>query len=250
MRRKMIILFGLAVLIQWIADAQAQDQWSWPEKPQNLQILPNDWPGSRLAPVMQGFSRALGVRCSYCHVGEENQPLSTYDFASDANPNKERAREMLNMLGSINDHLKKIDPSGPKRVNMWCHTCHNGRPRPLTLEEVLVETYQLQGLDAALNHFDQLKEKFYGRGVYDFENENTLNSFGYSVLNNGDAAGAIRVFKMNTEKFPKSANVWDSLAEGYLEAGDKDNAIKYYKKVIEIDPNSQNAKEALKKLGQ
>ena len=114
MRRKMIILFGLAVLIQWIADAQAQDQWSWPEKPQNLQILPNDWPGSRLAPVMQGFSRALGVRCSYCHVGEENQPLSTYDFASDANPNKKRARlQNISWYGEAMTILKKSTPAAP-----------------------------------------------------------------------------------------------------------------------------------------
>ena len=33
--------------------------------------------------VMPGFTRALGVRCSYCHVGEEGESLSTYDFASD-----------------------------------------------------------------------------------------------------------------------------------------------------------------------
>lgn len=38
-----------------------QDQWSWPEKPKNLQVLPKDWPGSRLRPVMTGFTRALGV---------------------------------------------------------------------------------------------------------------------------------------------------------------------------------------------
>ena len=77
---------------------RAQDTWTWPEKPKNLQVLPKDWPGTRLRPVMVGFSRALGVRCSYCHKGEEGKPLSTYDFASDDNPNKNRAREMLRML--------------------------------------------------------------------------------------------------------------------------------------------------------
>ena len=53
-----------------------------------------------------------------CHKGEEGKPLSTYDFASDDNPNKNRAREMYRMLGDISDHLKKIEPSGDKRVNM------------------------------------------------------------------------------------------------------------------------------------
>src|SRR5215813_630156 len=66
----------------------AQDTWTWPEKPKNLQVLPKDWPGTRLRPVMVGFTRALGVRCSYCHKGEEGKPLSTYDFVSDDNPTR------------------------------------------------------------------------------------------------------------------------------------------------------------------
>src|SRR5216683_1101404 len=39
--------------------ARAQDQWTWPEKPKNLQVLPKDWPGTRLRPVMVGFTMAL-----------------------------------------------------------------------------------------------------------------------------------------------------------------------------------------------
>jgi len=80
------------------ASGRGQDTWTWPEKPKNLQVLPKDWTGTRLRPVMTGFTRALGVRCSYCHKGEEGKPLSTYDFASDENPNKNRAREMMRMM--------------------------------------------------------------------------------------------------------------------------------------------------------
>src|SRR3954471_10923860 len=130
-----ISLFVCAVFA--VTTRAEQDRWSWPEKPQNLKVLPPTWTGARLQPVMFGFTRALGVRCSYCHVGEEGKPLTTYDFVSDANPNKDRAREMLRMLGDVNEHLKKLEPSGDKRVNMWCHTCHRGRPRPMTLEEEL-----------------------------------------------------------------------------------------------------------------
>ncbi len=228
--------------------SQAQDQWSWPEKPENLQVLPKEWPGSRLRPVMTGFTRALGVRCSYCHKGEEGKPLSTYDFASDENPNKNRAREMLRMLGSINKHLKKLEPSGDKRVNMWCHTCHSGRPRPMTLGEELGETYRAKGIEAALAHHTELNDNYYGRGVYNFEGESVLNEFGYAVLGNNDAEGAIRVFQLNADNFPESANVWDSLAEAYMKAGDKIMAEKYYNKSLELNPNNQNAKDMLKKL--
>ena len=94
--KKLGIMGAIAIVAVGLSlPAQAQGQWNWPEKPENLQVLPQDWPGSRLRPVMQGFSRALGVRCSHCHTGVEGQPLSTYDFASDENPNTERAREYL-----------------------------------------------------------------------------------------------------------------------------------------------------------
>jgi Photosynthetic reaction centre cytochrome C subunit len=157
---------GVALLaVVFAVPSWAQEPWTWPEKPKNLQVLNKDWPGSRLRPVMTGFTRALGVGCSYCHRGDKGKPLSTYDFVSDENPNKNRAREMLRMLGDVNSHLKKIEPSGDKRVNMWCHTCHRGRPRPMTLQEELGEQYRMKGLDPALNHYQDLKKNYLGRGA-------------------------------------------------------------------------------------
>ena len=246
--KKLISLGFLAVVFSATSLGQ-QDQWSWPEKPKNLQVLNKDWPGSRLSPVMRGFTRALGVRCSYCHTGQEGKPLSTYDFASDQNPNKNRAREMLRMLGSVNDHLKKIEPSGDKRINMWCHTCHRGRPRPMTLEEELGEQYRMKGLEPALAHYQDLKKNYSEKGAYDFS-ERSLNNFGYEVLEKKDTAAAIRVFMFNAKVFPKSANVWDSLADAYMRAGDTRMAIRYYEKSLKLDPKNDSARENLNKLKQ
>jgi tetratricopeptide (TPR) repeat protein len=242
-----LLLGVLSMTTLYAVPGRAQDTWTWPEKPKNLQVLPKDWPGSRLRPVMVGFTRALGVRCSYCHKGEEGKSLSTYDFASDENPNKNRAREMYRMLGDINDHLKKIEPSGDKRVNMWCHTCHHGRPRPMTLDEELGEQYRKKGLQAALDDYADVKKKYYGRAAFDF-GEGSLNVFGYALLESNDTAGAIQVFKLNAETFPDSANVWDSLAEGYLKAGELKKAQENYEKSLSLDPANQGAKDALKKI--
>ena len=241
-----IIVFG-CLLATSTVHAQTQE-WNWPDKPANLQVLPKDWPGERLRPVMIGFTRALGVRCSYCHKGEEGKPLNTYDFASDENPNKNRAREMLRMLKDINAHLKNIQPSGDTRVNMWCNTCHRGRPRPMTLAEELGEQYRTKGLKAALDHYAGLKRDFYGHGSYDF-GEPSLNAFGYQVLDK-DPAGAIQVFQMNADLFPASSNVWDSLAEACLKSGDNRKAEEYYKKALALDPNNKDAQENLRKLKQ
>jgi tetratricopeptide (TPR) repeat protein len=237
----------LSVTALFTIPAGAQDKWTWPEKPKNLQVFPKDWPGTRLRPVMIGFTRALGVRCPYCHKGEEGKPLSTFDFASDENPNKNRAREMYRMLGDITDHLKKIQPSGDKPVNMWCHTCHHGRPRPMTLDEELAEQYRTKGLQAALDDYAELRKKFYGRAAYDF-GEGSLNSFGYDLLEKKDTAGAIQVFKLNAASFPESANAWDSLAEAYMKSGDPRNAQLNYEKALTLDATNENAKEMLKKL--
>ncbi len=239
----------LALMALAIASPEAgvAQQWNWPEQPENLQVLPKDWTGQRLRPVMTGFTRALGVRCSHCHVGEEGQPLSSFDFPSDDNPNKERARTMLRMLGDINETLKTIEPSGPEPINMWCHTCHRGRPRPMTLTEEMEETYQAEGFEAALDHYSAMRDRFYGRGAYDF-GENSLNSFGYAVMGQDDLDGAVRVFLLNVELFPESGNAYDSLAEAYMNRCDDELAIESYKESLELNPNNNNAVKQLQEL--
>jgi tetratricopeptide (TPR) repeat protein len=228
------------------AAAEAQ-QWTWPETPENLQVLPKDWPGRRLAPVMRGFTRALGVRCSHCHVGEEGQPLSTYDFASDDNPKKDVARTMLRMLGVINDSLRTFETSGPQRVNMWCHTCHRSRPRPTTLDEEIRDAFAAGGTEAALAHYWELRERYYGAGTLDFR-EGPLNQVGYELLGKGEIDGAIAMFALNVELFPESANVYDSLAEGYMTKGELDLARTYYRKSLELNPQNQNARRMLQEM--
>ncbi len=183
------------------AAAVAQDEWHWPEKGKNFQVFPRDFPPQKLAAVMKGFTRALGVRCTYCHVGEEGKPLGTYDFVSDDKPNKNRAREMYRMLGDINGHLKKIEPSGDKRVNMWCHTCHEGRPRPATLEEELGTSYRKSGVSAAVARYRELRERYYGKGGYNF-GETSLKAFGQELQDLKDNEGALAVWHLNATEFP------------------------------------------------
>jgi tetratricopeptide (TPR) repeat protein len=234
----------LAALALSIPSPAGAQQWTWPERSENLQVLPEDFPPERLSAVMRGFTRALGVRCTYCHVGEEGQPLSTYDFASDDNPKKDIARTMYNMLGVINDTLATIEPSGPERVNMWCHTCHRGRPRPTTLDEELAEVHAAEGIDATIAAYRELREQFHGRGAFDF-GEGTLNTLGYALLGEEKPADAVAIFRLNVEQYPESANAWDSLGEGYLAAGDRELAIESYEKSLELDPENANAREKL-----
>src|SRR5438067_9914392 len=62
-------------------------------KPKNLKVLPEN---TDLRKVMHGFTVALGVECSYCHVAAD--PVTHRgDRASDANPMKDQARVMIQM---------------------------------------------------------------------------------------------------------------------------------------------------------
>ena len=83
-------------------------------------------------------------------------------------------------------------------------------------------------------------------------NENELNVYGYTLLGNGQNDKAIEIFILNTRRFPKSPNTWDSLGEAYATKGDKKNAIANFKKSLSLNPPPNvkaNSEKFLKELG-
>jgi hypothetical protein len=112
----------LCLLLSSVAVAQIYDN------PRNLQVLPADIGADELRDTMKSFFFGTGLRCSACHVGEEGQPLTTYDFASDEVELKQTARQMLRMVNAINtEHLAAL---GPERAEVSCATCHRGERLP------------------------------------------------------------------------------------------------------------------------
>lgn len=90
----------------------------------NIHIL-NTVPASRFLLIMnRGYSHALGVTCTHCHV--EN------DFATEEKRPKRAAREMAAMHRAINDQITKmenLEPS-PQPHFINCGTCHRGHIDP------------------------------------------------------------------------------------------------------------------------
>src|SRR5215468_4303565 len=82
-------------------------------------------PAARFLTIMNlGYSRALGVACTHCHVEQ--------DFASDDKRPKRAAREMAAMHRMINEQLKKmqnLEPKPNRAIN--CSTCHRGAIDPM-----------------------------------------------------------------------------------------------------------------------
>ena len=93
----------------------------------NLKILPPGIPRQNLIGVMQMMSSSLGVKCTFCHVGQSPQ---TMDFPSDAKKEKQVARMMLNMVRRINEEDFKVADFSKSKVT--CYTCHRGAAHPLT----------------------------------------------------------------------------------------------------------------------
>ncbi len=72
--------------------------------------------------------------------------------------------------------------------------------------------------------------------------ENGLNSFGYSLLSEGENQDALKIFKLNTELYPLAFNTYDSYGECLLILGEMEKGIEAYKKSLELNPDNENAK--------
>jgi hypothetical protein len=82
--------------------------------------------------------------------------------------------------------------------------------------------------------------------------EQELNTYGYQLLGDGKNDEEIEILTLNTSRFPKSANAWDSLGEAYAIKGDKTNAIKHFKKSLGMNPPANvkaNSEKYLKQFG-
>ena len=88
-------------------------------------------------------------------------------------------------------------------------------------------------------HYKKVSQKF---GYVVHPPELLVNQMGYQLLFGGHIDEAITVFKGNVERYPESANVYDSLAEAYENKGRLDLAGPLYEKAQTLgsrnnDPN-------------
>jgi predicted alpha/beta superfamily hydrolase len=97
------------------------------------------------------------------------------------------------------------------------------------------------GAPAVESHYKRLSAKF---GYAIQPPEPLMNNLGYQLMGADKMDDAIAVFKSNVERYPLSANVYDSLAEAYEKTGKIDLARSNYEKAVQLgtqnkDPNLQ-----------
>src|SRR5262245_46415269 len=137
-----------------------------PPAPSNLQVLPKDIPREQLLQTMQQFTLSLGVQCNYCHVQEGRGGRN--DMASDEKQPKKTARQMLVFARELNDKLPGVvGKAANDTTRVGCMTCHRGVAIPKQLTQLLNETVNAKGLDAAVAQYRELRAKYAGTMAYD-----------------------------------------------------------------------------------
>jgi hypothetical protein len=127
----------------------------------------------------------------------------------------------------------------------WVPNVKAGLDPRKPIGQTLSATIASGGIDAAERQYRDLKTT--GLATYNFD-ESELNSLGYKLIHKNKFKDAIRVFQLNVEAFPKSANTYDSLAEGYMDDGENALAIANYQKSLQLNPKNRNAEVMLQKL--
>jgi tetratricopeptide (TPR) repeat protein len=234
----------LAVVLLAAGAAEAQI----PEEFTNLRVLPEDISRGELMDVMRGFALATGLRCSSCHLGEEGQPFSTYDFASDDRAGKRKAREMMRMVADINSrYLAMLSDRRAPGIDVTCVTCHGGVRRPQAIGSIVNRVLEEDGIDAATERYRDLRARYYGRAAYDF-GELPLVGVAEGLLETGDTDAAVRLLELNLEFLPESALTTFGLARVFDERGEREEAIRYYERTLELAPENRRALQRLQAL--
>jgi len=242
-RRGFVTAVGLGVIGTGTAAGQ--------DAPTNLQVLPSEMTRQEVTGVMRGFAMGLGVRCSYCHMGEEGQPLSEYDFASDEKATKRTARFMLRMAMDLNQEtlprLAEVSSRADPPVTVRCVTCHRGLPVPRLINEVIAQTVADEGAEAGVAKYRELREEYHGSGSYDFGEQPLIETAG--DLARGEATdGALALYALTLEYFPESVQAWVGTAQVHIAREDTDAARAALQRALELQPENRQIQRMLQQL--
>lgn len=186
----------------------------------NLKVLPKDISEDDLRATMFAFTRALGVRCTFCHVAEPGADhVKPEDFQKDDKVEKRVAREMMRMVHDINeDYLGHLEEREKPQIDVKCATCHRGVAQPRMLQDVLTASYETGGIDSTVSRYNALRKRYYGSYSYDF-GESPLMETASTLRRQGHPDDALRLLQLNVEMNPNSGFAKRSLAGALIAKG-------------------------------
>jgi hypothetical protein len=227
--------------------SQAPGKWP-PDSLVNVQVIPRTTPVMEVVGAMRNIAFGLGVRCQFCHVGEEGMPLERFDFASDEKRTKLVARQMMRMVQEINRRIDTLPGRTSAVLQVSCVTCHRGVSRPLPLASLLADAALAAGSDSAIRAYRTLRERHYGRDAYDF-GETSLNTAAFRLGRAGKYDEAFALLKLNEEMFPNSSAMYVFRGNINLMKGDTTAAVAALREAVRRDPSNAEARGRLRAIG-
>lgn len=216
--------------------------------PKNLQFFPKDMTGQQILPIMQNFNAALGVNCTYCHNSEPPVDNPKNDFASDEKEAKKKARVMLVLARDINMKLQsELGKPANEIANVQCITCHRGVAIPKQLVTIMIETAAKDGINKAVQQYQDLRKQYYGAQAYDFTDATLFNAAMQSLAAN-KPDDALAFAQLNLAYHANSARSYQAMSQAFQRKNDKVKAIQALEKAVEIDPMNQGFKNQLQQL--
>jgi hypothetical protein len=243
MRSISLVLLSVAT----VASAQAAGKWP-PDSLVNTQVFPRSTPVVQVWGQMRNIAFALGVECTFCHVGESGAPLAQIDFPNDSKRTKQVARQMLRMVQEINRRIDTIPARPSPGVTVACATCHRGVARPVPLTTIVTETAVALNADSAIRAYQLLRDKYFGRDTYDF-GEPTLTSAAFRVGRAGKYDDAFKLLDVNERLFPRSSAMAVIRGNIHLMRSDTAAAAAAFREALKRDSTNDEARGRLRDIG-
>lgn len=241
--------FALLCTLLFPASVAAQVAGRFPpESLVNVRVIPRTTPVINVIGQMRNIAGDLGVRCQYCHIGEEGLPLERFDFASDDKRTKRVARQMMSMVHEINRRLDTIPERPTPRVEVTCGTCHRGATRPMPLYQLIAEVAQGAGADSAIRAYRALRQEHYGSDAYDFT-EPSLNIAAFRLGRAARYDDALALLRLNEELYPGSSGMYVFRGNILLMRADTNAAADAFREAVRRDPNNREAMGRLRTIG-
>ncbi|MEM8528001.1 MAG: S41 family peptidase [Bacteroidota bacterium] len=117
--------------------------------------------------------------------------------------------------------------------------------RKKSIGKTLKESEHLS-VEERISLYHRLKEE--SSDLYDFENEDDMTMYGYSLLWRDRLKEALEIFKLIVSQFPDSSNPYDSLGEAYLALGEEEKALANYQKSLALNPENHNAIDQINRI--
>ena len=239
-------VLALALPVGTLA-AQTPRKWP-PDSLVNVSFFAKNAPVTQVWAATRNISAALGVECTFCHVGQPGAELPQIDFPSDQKRNKLVARQMLRMVQEVNRRIDSIPerPTPPAAVS--CMTCHRGVSRPVPLANIVAEVATASGADSALRAYRALRQRYYGSDAYDF-GEFSLNAAAFRTARAGKTDDALALLRHNEQLYPNSAALSIFRGNVYLMRADTSSAEAAFREAIRRDAKNDEARGRLRDIG-